>query len=169
MLYLVVGGQGSGKSEVAEELCQRLSSASKAYVATMKPYSGFSVQRIEKHRKQREGKGFTTIEKYCDLGELNLKNYSCILIECMGNLLLNEDNTDKILEDIKKINSEAENVVVVSNNIFSDDKDYNSFTMDYAGKLARLNSSLGAISHCVIESVYGIKIYIKGGEYEDNK
>ena len=65
MLIIITGVSGSGKSEYAEQICCRLAGDNKKYyVATMQPFGEEGRIRIEKHKRQREGKGFETIEQY---------------------------------------------------------------------------------------------------------
>ena len=46
--------------------------------------------RIEKHRRQRAGKGFVTIERGVDLAGLALPARGDVLLEDLGNLTANE-------------------------------------------------------------------------------
>lgn len=95
MNYLIIGSSDSGKSEYAENLLVSIAKdATKLYIATMVPYGEEGAKRIQKHRAMREGKGFVTIEKARQLGELKeqIVKYSqtaCIL-ECLSNLVANE-------------------------------------------------------------------------------
>lgn len=61
MRVLVVGGSGSGKSAYAEQLACSLSPR-RTYVATMESQSAEAQRRIARHRAQRDGLGFITIE-----------------------------------------------------------------------------------------------------------
>ena len=69
MLCLVIGGSASGKSEYAERHVCALPGR-RIYAATMQPFGEEGRQRIARHRKLREGKGFVTIEVPADLGGL---------------------------------------------------------------------------------------------------
>ena len=73
MMELVTGGSGSGKSAYAEErictlhrrLCEeRNTEIPLYYIADMIPYGRETEQKIGKHRQQRAGKGFVTLEWY---------------------------------------------------------------------------------------------------------
>ena len=65
MLIMVTGVSGSGKSEYAEQIsCQLAKDNKKYYVATMYPYGEDGRSRVKKHKLQRDGKGFETIEQY---------------------------------------------------------------------------------------------------------
>ena len=61
MLIIITGVSGSGKSEYAEQICCRLAGDNKKYyVATMQPFGEEGRIRIEKHKRQREGKVLPT-------------------------------------------------------------------------------------------------------------
>ena len=66
MLRLIIGGSASGKSEYAERLVCPLP-GKRIYVATMEPFGEEGRERIARHRKLREGKGFVTAEVPRDL------------------------------------------------------------------------------------------------------
>lgn len=74
-LYYITGGAGSGKSEYAEQLAERLHAELAGplyYVATMNPAPRDSdaAARIAKHQKRRAGRGYTTIECPTDIAQL---------------------------------------------------------------------------------------------------
>lgn len=94
MMYLIIGGSGSGKSTYAEELLFSLPDAGKKYyIATMQVYDEESRRRVQKHRKQREGKRFYTIEQPVHvsgaLTQMDAGKKSAML-ECVSNLVANE-------------------------------------------------------------------------------
>ena len=94
MMYLIIGGSGSGKSAYAEELLFSLPDAGKKYyIATMQVYDEESRRRVQKHRKQREGKKFYTIEQPVHvsgaLTQMDAGKKSAML-ECVSNLVANE-------------------------------------------------------------------------------
>ena len=69
MLIMVTGVSSSGKSEYAEQIsCQLAKDNKKYYVATMYPYGEDGRSRVKKHKLQRDGKGFETIEQYQNIG-----------------------------------------------------------------------------------------------------
>lgn len=77
-LYYITGGAGSGKSEYAEQLAERLHTELGGplyYVATMNPASRDSdaAARIAKHQKRRAGRGYTTLECPTDIAQLHAR------------------------------------------------------------------------------------------------
>ena len=70
MIYLVTGGSGSGKSAYAEEKLCSLGNYNRIYFATMEVSDKEGRKKVERHRKLREGKAFTTIEQGKNLKEI---------------------------------------------------------------------------------------------------
>lgn len=172
---LVTGGSASGKSAVAEELCVKLGKQT-AYIATMQPFGQDAAYRIDRHRKLREGKGFLTVEQYTDISKVADKLDSqadTLLVECLSNLCANEifspegagqETENRIAQGIAALGERYENVIVVTNEIFSDGIAYPSETMDYIQTLGRLNTRLAQWADGVVEVFCGIPLYRKDPE-----
>lgn len=97
MLSVIMGVSGSGKSEYAEDMAVRLADGRGLYyAATMEAYGEEGRARVARHRKQRAGKGFTTLECYRDIENIagmigaDRCRDATVLLECMSNLLANE-------------------------------------------------------------------------------
>ena len=67
MIILLTGGSGCGKSTWAEKLIADMPGDKRVYIATMQVYDGESVRRVARHRAQRAGLGFVTVECEKDL------------------------------------------------------------------------------------------------------
>ena len=80
MITLVIGGSGSGKSAYAESLLEDYA-GTKYYLATMQVFDEEGRQKVQRHRKLREGKGFCTIEQPYDLDRVKerLAGKTCAL------------------------------------------------------------------------------------------
>lgn len=172
---LVIGGSASGKSAVAERLCVKLGKPA-AYIATMQPFGKDAAYRIDRHRKLRAGKGFLTVEQYTDIARAadKLGNQAdTLLIECLSNLCANEifspegagpETESRIAQGIRALGDRYENVIVVTNEIFSDGIAYPRETMDYIQTLGRLNARLARWADGVVEVFCGIPLYRKDPE-----
>ena len=186
MLYMVTGGSGSGKSEFAENLAVSLfrkSSGKEAvlyYLATMHPYDEESRRRIERHRRQRAGKGFTTIECPVQVELVQAGKEDVVLLEDLSNLLANEmylksgrikerdishaekQSEQAVLFPLLELEKQVEAVIIVTNEIFSDCMEYDGETKCYMQLLGRLNQKLSSVADGVVEVVCGIPLWHRG-------
>lgn len=182
MIHLVTGGSASGKSAYAENLAVNGGSGVRYYVATMRPWGEEGRQRVEKHRKMRREKQFVTVECYTDLGHLSLPGSACgpkeadcnctVLLECVSNLVANEQfetgGSDeeicaRIENGIRHLQKQAGNLIIVTNEVFSDSCRYESETVRYIGLMGQVNAGLAAMADQVTEVVFGIPVPIKHG------
>ncbi|MDO4187759.1 MAG: bifunctional adenosylcobinamide kinase/adenosylcobinamide-phosphate guanylyltransferase [Lachnospiraceae bacterium] len=62
MIKVVYGSKNSGKIPYAEDLCSKIP-GNKYYLATMRVKTDDDKKKVERHRKEREEKGFVTIEQ----------------------------------------------------------------------------------------------------------
>ena len=173
MLVLVYGGSGSGKSEIAEDYCLNLrkdSSHKMIYLATMEPFGKEARERIKRHRDLRKDKGFVTIEKTCDINEIEVKKDDIILLECMSNLvanefftknLNNEEVVKKISHDIKNLSDRVENLIIVSNDIFSSGEESGEETYEYMKALGEINRNIAKQADEVYEAIVGLPVVRK--------
>ena len=64
MRILILGGSKSGKSMLAQRLAKGLAAGNKLYYwATMEPMDGEDDARVARHRRERDGWGFETVER----------------------------------------------------------------------------------------------------------
>lgn len=169
MNILVTGGSASGKSQYAEAVAAGLPSP-RFYIATMRPWDDECRRRIAKHRRQRAGLGFETVEHYGDLRGLRLPARGTVMLECMGNLAANvlfgpdapEDPLSSATEGLRELAAQCAHLIVVTNEVFSDGVSYDPETTRYLRLLAGLNAALGRDADAVIEVVCGIPLTRKG-------
>lgn len=171
MRILVTGGSASGKSALAEQLTLQLAGdAKRLYIAAMQPFGADAEYRIRRHKKLRAGKGFDTAERYTDYAHfVPPEGCGAALFECLSNALANElfspdgaGNADGIEVCLNALESACGNLVIVTNEVFSDGIEYDASTMDYIRRLGALNQHLAACADAVVESVCGIPVYWKG-------
>lgn len=171
MTVLVTGGAASGKSELAERIAVSFGER-RMYIATMMPSCEEDTEKILRHQNMRAGRGFTAIERYYSLETLRLPaNTACALLECVSNLVANEMFSRKIppgalerhiLAGVCALRDQTRHLVIVTNEIFSDEKIYDEQMQDYLRALAACNSALAEAADTVIEAVCGIPVYLKG-------
>ena len=170
MMILLTGGAGCGKSHFAESLCMRFDGP-RFYLAAMQPHGAEGEARIARHRAQRDGKGFTTVERYTDYASLALPTRGTALLECVANLTANEmfapdgtmtDPVETVLRGIDTLRAQCERLIVVTNDVGSDGIDYDPSTMAYIDALGAINAALAARADTVVELVAGIPLVLKG-------
>lgn len=172
MSTLVIGGSKSGKSMVAQRIAKACGEPL-YYVATMIPGDGEDAARIERHRADRAGWGFATLEQGRDIlrcldrAEAN----GAFLIDSVTALLANEmfapdgvhpDASLKVADDLAAFVGRAPNTVLVSDYIFSDAALYDDLTEAYRMGLAFIDRRMAALCDNVIEAVAGLTIVHKG-------
>ena len=168
MVILVTGGSKSGKSKIAENLL--LQAEHKIYIATMEPFGDEAQAAISRHRNQRLGKGFETLERSRDIHMLDIPNGTDgILLECLSTLCANEmfsgkeqAPADKIFNGIKLLKEKTTLLVIVTSSVNCDGIEYPTETENYIRALCELNRRVADFSDTVIEAVCGIPVVLKG-------
>ena len=171
MIRLVIGNPGSGKSKIAEDIVCGMD-LKRYYIATMKVCDEEGKKRVLKHKKNREGKGFITLEIPYKIADAKDKitdgDRSVILIECMSNLIGNEiyddDRTAKlckpseeavsaierlIMDDIRILSENVKETVIVSNEFDFDGDD--EMTRFYVDITDMINAGLSELADEVID------------------
>lgn len=174
MFITVIGGSGSGKSEMAEQIADTLCKGPKVYAATMIAWDEESRKRIRRHQGQRAGRHFRTVECPSGLEKIVFeKKESVILLECISNLTANElyagenftiqnpDNVvERIIRGIRHFKENSDHLVVVANEMFQNgtmNEEMRTY-LDVAGQISRF---LMKESDVWIESVFGIPYFWK--------
>lgn len=89
-----------------------------------------------------------------------------LLLECMSNLVLNEfydqknGAEERILQGIKHLQKQCRDLIIVTNEIFSDGMTYDPESERYIQLLGRINRELGQMADSVTEVVYGIPLAV---------
>lgn len=171
MITLITGGSGCGKSTYAESRMLSYSQP-RVYVATMIPCGEDAERRIARHRQLRAGKGFETLEKGVDVGGLPLPEGASVLLECLGNLVANEmfepdgageNAEERCLDGIRSLARRAANLVIVTNEVGSDGREYGEGTERYMQIMGRLGCRIAEMADEVCEVVCGQPVWLKGG------
>ncbi|KLT70853.1 bifunctional adenosylcobinamide kinase/adenosylcobinamide-phosphate guanylyltransferase [Flavobacterium sp. ABG] len=124
MIYLITGGERSGKSSYAQNLALQLSSTP-IYVATARKWDADFQNRIDRHQQERDER-WTNIEKEKHLSEIDFTG-SVALIDCVTLWLTNffvdtKNDVSLSLEEAKaefeKIaNQKDATLIIVTNEI----------------------------------------------------
>lgn len=123
MIYLITGGQRSGKSSYAQELALSLTD-SPLYVATARVLDEDFEQRVERHKQDRDER-WTTIEVEKELSDLDLEGEVAV-IDCITLWLTNffmdtdqdvEQSLEQAKEELKKFFKQDATFIVITNEI----------------------------------------------------
>ena len=168
MKIFISGGCKSGKSYYAQCLAKKgkRQASPLYYIATMKGVDQEDENRITKHKKDRDGWGFTTIEQFRDIEDILHKcdHNGSFLLDSLTALLsnemfptkdiINENAHEQIADGLIKIMKQLQHVVIVSDYIYSDAALYESLTEKYRKSLAALDSLAAKNCDVVLEVMY---------------
>ena len=178
MIYFITGGAKNGKSTLAQDLAVAMARGNTHYyIATMIPADEEDDQRIARHIADRAGLGFETVE--CGRNILSCLSRvdpsATFLLDSATALLLNElfpDPTScemdveaarRCAEDLVTFAKSVQNIVIVSDYIYSDAERYDGVTEVYRKCLADIDRNLAAVSDTVLE-VSGGNVYVHKGD-----
>lgn len=145
-IQLILGPNNSGKSLYAENLAVENNTCPLIYIATMLPQTEDNHKRIKKHRFQRAGKGFLTIEEPWNIHNLDIPSDSIVLLEDASNLLANgifihHSNVKESFVRILSLAEHCKKLIVVSISGLSTGQ-YDAETNNYIQQLNSLNEML---------------------------
>ena len=165
MRIFISGGCKNGKSFYAQTLCgsMRPTGSPLYYLATMVPADDEDRQRIEKHQHEREGWGFETVEverdilkaaSTCDVtGTFLLDSVTALLANEMFDRYGNVPSVapQKVAEELTQLTTKIDNIVFVSDYIYSDAARYDPLTEEYRRGLAFVDRTLANVCDSVLE------------------
>ena len=169
ILILVSGENSSGKSLFAEKLAASCN-GKHYYFATMIPKTQDNYIRIKKHKKQREGLGFTDLELPYSLAEALNEPDSVVLIEDVSNLLANNifdknKSADEVFNDILHLVKKSKVVVAVTISGLRN-RDYDEETVMYIDSLNEINQKLYNEALIAVKMKNGKPVFEKGENYD---
>ena len=171
MLTLVLGGAASGKSAYAESLVLKTGLPA-TYLATMQVWDAECAARVEKHQKMRAQKQFETLECPLHLDRLALPGGgpSCWKTSATSSPTSFTAPAGRKAHRRGRFGragtprAGCDNLIVVSNEVFSGGADYAGDTDQYLLALAQVNNAFAARADNVCRVVCGLPVYYKGGE-----
>ena len=178
MKIFISGGSKSGKSICAQQLSARMQrpGAPLYYLATMIPKDSEDEKRIIRHQQGRDGWGFETIEVENDIHRTvtDCDKRGTFLLDSVTALLANEmftpdgrvepDAYKKIADDLTKISNRIDDMIIVSDYIYSDAFLYDELTDLYRQGLGFIGRKMATVCDVVLEASGGICVAHKGGE-----
>lgn len=167
-MLLILGENGSGKSAYAESLVRQMPNAQRVYIATMLPYGEEGRARVEKHRAQRAGDGYETIEAPRHLAALRPGADAVVLLEDVANLVANilfdteaPGGAAEAVWEIESLRAHCQTLVIVSIHGL-DGAGYTGETRDYIAAIRAVNEALFLQADTVVEIQDGRAAAVKG-------
>lgn len=169
MIIFISGGAKNGKSLKAQELAKQLAEEKNSklfYIATMIPYDAEDQKRILRHKQEREGWGFTTVECSRDIGSLaeNVRG-GCCLLDSVTALLANEmfgENgkfdphaSQRVTAGLQQLLTTVKHAVIVSDAIGVDTTRRDGYTDAYCRGLAHTERAICRMADVVLEACAG--------------
>lgn len=174
-IVLVTGGSRSGKSAYAAKLGESISD-DRVYIATCPPIDEEIQQRIARHKRERVGKGWKTIEEERDVAGAirSLKNAKVVVVDCLtlwinnilfgldAGLLPSEDDIERDCETlISACDGFAGCVVFVTNEVGMGLVPADPASRRYRDLVGRCNQTIARSADQVIFMVSGIPFPLK--------
>lgn len=172
MSTFISGGAKNGKSFYAQRIA-KAAGTPLYYVATMIPHDAEDDARVLRHRAERAGWGFETLE--CDRDILSCLERAdadgSFLLDSVTALLSNEmfapdgihaDAHLRLADELEAFVRRAPNTVLVSDFIYSDAALYDDLTEAYRAALAHVDRRLARCCDNVLEVVAGRVVVHKG-------
>ena len=177
MNIYISGGAKNGKSTFAQRKAAELAEKSGKplyYVATMIARDPEDDARVARHRKEREGWGFTTLEVPAGISKLpEMADPSgSFLLDSVTALLQNEmfrdDGTvdtgagDRVADELTELAGTLGGLVMVSDYLYADPGPFGEYTEIYRRSLASIDRRMAEVCDTVVEIAAGIAVFHKG-------
>jgi adenosylcobinamide kinase/adenosylcobinamide-phosphate guanylyltransferase len=165
-LTLVLGGARSGKSRFAEGLVRGLGGP-RSYIATAEPFDEEMRQRIARHRRERDGDGWTTVEAPLDPAAIIRMAEGVILLDCvtvwLGNLTHHGRDIPAAVDGLRAALAETHaQVVLVSNEVGLSIVPENAMARRFRDEQGLANQALSAAVDRVFFIAAGLPLKLKG-------
>jgi adenosylcobinamide kinase / adenosylcobinamide-phosphate guanylyltransferase len=167
-ITLITGGGRSGKSSYALELAAGF--GKKAFIATAMPIDDELLERIRRHKEERDP-SYKTIEEPLDLADavdsLSEEGVEVAIVDCLtvwiGNCLHHQESiTDVIVEAfLDSLKTPACDLILVTNEVGMGIIPDNALARKYRDVLGSVNQQVARMADKVVLMVSGIPVEIK--------
>jgi adenosylcobinamide kinase/adenosylcobinamide-phosphate guanylyltransferase len=177
MRVFISGGCKNGKSSYAQRLARGMASDKLYYIATMAPNDDEDVQRITRHRRERLGWGFETIEQPRDIADIlsGCDKSAAFLLDSVTALLANEmfgsdgqinpRAAEKVSGELAEVIKAVADIVIVSDYIYADGLTLDPLSEEYRRALAGVDRHAASICDAVVEVSFSGVTAHKGGQF----
>jgi adenosylcobinamide kinase/adenosylcobinamide-phosphate guanylyltransferase len=169
MIYLVTGGERSGKSSYAQEIATELS-ATPMYVATARKWDGDFQKRIDRHQQERDER-WINIENEKYLSEIDFSGKVAV-VDCVTLWLTNffvdtKNDVALCLEQAKAefdsiVSQENGTILIITNEIGMGVHAETHIGRKFTELQGWMNQYLAKKADVVVLMVSGIPVKIKG-------
>ncbi len=176
-LILITGGARSGKSSYALELAENLG-GKRLFVATCPSIDQEMTERVRRHKEERQGRGWTTVECETELATLfptQVNEYDVVLLDCVtlwvNNILYTHDRSGSAIDDsligqlcrewLDKTAHYPGTIVCVTNEVGLGIVPDNALARKYRDLVGTCNQIIGKKANEVILISCGIPLYLK--------
>ena len=176
-LILITGGARSGKSSYALDVCENISD-NRLFIATCPTIDSEMTDRVVRHQKEREGRGWVTLECSVALDvafQEKANDFNVILLDCVtlwvNNVLFSYEQkkstlTDSIIKEKAKtwlnaIKETDATVVCVTNEVGLGIVPDNPTARRYRDLVGTVNQTIGKIADEVALVTCGVPLYLK--------
>lgn len=168
MIYLITGGERSGKSKYAQQLALKLS-PKPVYIATARKWDEDFQKRIQRHQNERDSR-WTSIEEEKHLSKIDLNNKVAV-IDCVTLWLTNfyidtKNNVDESLkqagEEFNKLSKMDCTIIIITNEIGMGVHADTEVGRKFVELQGWMNQHIAAKADKVTLMVSGIPVQIKG-------
>ena len=176
-LILITGGARSGKSSYALDVCEKISDK-RLFIATCPTIDPEMNDRVIRHQKEREGRGWKTIECPLALDIAIQKSgdaFDVILLDCVtlwvNNVLFSYEQEQKVLSDaiitqqtklwLKAAKETKATLVCVTNEVGLGIVPDNPLARVYRDLVGTVNQTIGKMAGEVALVSCGIPLYLK--------
>jgi len=176
-IILITGGARSGKSSYALDVCENISE-NRLFIATCPTIDSEMTDRVIRHQKEREGRGWETLECPVDL-ETAFKEkahrFNVVLLDCItlwvNNVLYSYEQKNMVLTDfVIKDQANAwltaaqaidSTIVCVTNEVGLGIVPENAIARKYRDLVGTVNQTIGKMADEVALVSCGVPLYLK--------
>ncbi|MDR2841850.1 MAG: bifunctional adenosylcobinamide kinase/adenosylcobinamide-phosphate guanylyltransferase [Spirochaetaceae bacterium] len=166
MITLITGGIKSGKSSRAISLAKEQFYFPASFIATAEALDNEMKARIIRHKEERQGLGFKTIEETLNIDSALASCENCVLLDCIPMWVNNiiyykkENNFDSILDNFIHT-AKNKNCIVVTNETGMGNIPFDEEIRRYNIMLSDANKKIAAAANTVELLVSGIPLRVK--------
>ena len=169
MIYLITGGERSGKSSYAQNLAIELAE-NPMYVATARKWDGDFQKRIDRHQKERDAR-WINIEKEKQLSEIDF-SHKVAIVDCvtlwLTNFFVDAKNDMELSLEQAKTEFEAiakqdnATIIIITNEIGMGVHAETHIGRKFTELQGWMNQFLAKKADKVVLMISGIPVIIKG-------